>query len=507
MKVKNNPRRTAAFLLATLMLTMSLISACSSGSSPADSTESAETTVTEAVTTAEAITETTKPMPDLPECDFDGKEFTAITWSKADTLVQSDFYATELDGEPLNDALYMRNTAIEERYNLKLNVIEESRGRFQAAVTDPILAGEDAHSIVNGGISLVCGTLAPKAYVYDLYTLDWLNFDAKWWDRRCCDHLSIGGRLYLAMGDICTLDKSPTRSFLFNKKVAEDYDVGDLYGLARSGNWTLDAMHEMIAKVVTDVNGDGILDQHDRWGLMTEYINYYMLFLGSGELVAKKNENDIPYLTMNSERASDVLARSWEIMKDTNGVTFVAERWSSIAKSSIWLEHVIPMFMDDRALFYYTGIGNTYKHLREMETPFGIVPTPKYDEAQEGYYNGVVASWATCVTLPITNASADDTAFLLEALCCESTTTLIPAYFDIIFEGKAVRDEESIEMVDIILKSRTFDIGYLNNWGNVASLFTEVAKAESFDYASRYAASESAIQTAMEKDIEMYANR
>ena len=45
--------------------------------------------------------------------------------------------------------------------------------------------------------------------------------------------------------------------------------------------------------------------------------------------------------------------------------------------------------------------------------------------------------------------------------------TLTPAYYDITLQGKAVRDEESADMLDIIFASRIFDLGNMYQLGDV----------------------------------------
>ena len=42
--------------------------------------------------------------------------------------------------------------------------------------------------------------------------------------------------------------------------------------------------------------------------------------------------------------------------------------------------------MEDRAYFYGNSLSNIISNFREMESDFGIIPVPKYDEQQENYY-------------------------------------------------------------------------------------------------------------------------
>ena len=65
---------------------------------------------------------------------------------------------------------------------------------------------------------------------------------------------------------------------------------------------------------------------------------------------------------------------------------------------------------------------------------------------------------------------------MVEALAAESMYTLTPAYYDIALERKYMRDEESREMLDIILSSRIVDLDIIFNWGGSYSLFETITQ-------------------------------
>ncbi|MBQ8578278.1 MAG: hypothetical protein IJ449_10005, partial [Clostridia bacterium] len=95
--------------------------------------------------------------------------------------------------------------------------------------------------------------------------------------------------------------------------------------------------------------------------------------------------------------------------------------------------------------------------MRGMDTDFGIIPYPKYDEAQENYHTRVCYYFP--VVVPSTNADTDMTGYLLEILNYRSYHDVIPAYYDISLKTKGTRDEASAQMLDLIFSSRVIDIG------------------------------------------------
>ena len=114
------------------------------------------------------------------------------------------------------------------------------------------------------------------------------------------------------------------------------------------------------------------------------------------------------------------------------------------------------MFVNNKGLFLDT----TFKlitNLRDMDTDFGIIPYPKWDEAQKDYCSRVEGGDFPIV--PVTNKKLEMTGVLLEAMCAESAKHVIPAYYDKMLKGKVARDEESAEMLDIIFRNRIYDLG------------------------------------------------
>ena len=52
-----------------------------------------------------------------------------------------------------------------------------------------------------------------------------------------------------------------------------------------------------------------------------------------------------------------------------------------------------------------------------------------------------------------------------EALACESKYTVTGAYYDVNLKTKAARDEQSAAMLDIILDTRVYDLGWYYQFG------------------------------------------
>ena len=89
--------------------------------------------------------------------------------------------------------------------------------------------------------------------------------------------------------------------------------------------------------------------------------------------------------------------------------------------------------------------------LRGSSIDYGVVPTPKWDEAQEGYYSFMNPAAAI---IPVTNEDLDFTGMILEALCHETYETVMPAYYITAMQDKYMNSPDDQEMVGIITASR-----------------------------------------------------
>ena len=99
-----------------------------------------------------AETEITDSLPD--NLDFSGAELTLLVrGEQPGSGTAYEFWADEEDGDLINDSVYRRNRAVEERLNLKLKVIPgpnwQDYARALTMIRASVLAGDQAYT-VNG---------------------------------------------------------------------------------------------------------------------------------------------------------------------------------------------------------------------------------------------------------------------------------------------------------------------------------------------------------------------
>jgi hypothetical protein len=484
-------KKTISILLLCAMLCSAV--GCASGS---EDSESTETTAAETVSAEETVaeeTETERLTADLPERDFEGYTFVGATKGTSSAHWTSrDFYAEELTGEAINDAVYNRNLAVCDRYNFKMEEYGAESGEPVSDAEKAVTAGEDTYDVILAGATI--NSMITKGMLYDLYNVPYMDLSQPWYDQNANSSLSIANKLYVSCGDLNIMDNDATWSILFNKRLAEDLGLGNFYDMVKEGTWTQDVLLSAMEAACIDLNGDGVRDSNDQWGNVGESFDVMAYMIGAGARCFTKDENDMPVLAVDSERYVDAYSKANAINGNANlCLTAVATNWD-------W-DLLDGVFTEGRCLFSYVGL-NRVTLFRNMEDDFGILPTPKYDEAQENYYNTVSCWSANFFAIPVTASNIERTGIILEALSAESKYTLTPAYYDVTLKTKAARDEESSEMLDIIFNSRVFELANFYEWGGIFDVPGTQSENGNDDIASAVKKVTKVVEKTMQKTID-----
>lgn len=428
---------TASILCALLLVS------CGAGETATDDTTPYET----ANTTAEAA-------PAVPIRDLGGKTFTFYVRYEEDGFDWnvSDFCSDGEDGEPVNDAVYRRNRLIEEKYNCKIAQVKSGSGQGAANLRSSITAGDGAYDgTLMSGYALV--SLGLEGLLTDLTTFPELDLTQYYWNPKLCDELSLGGKLWYAMGDLSATDNRAVRCLYFNKDLFAKYGLEDPYAHVKSGNWTLDRFFRMVSEGLADLDGDGQYTNDDQWGLLVQPTIGQNIYYASGSRIVNKDSNDHLVVSIGTESALGLMQDIADKIKSEKSAINISNDYKTM----------IPLFAEGHGLFY-SEVSLFIERFRQYEFNVGMLPMPKYDENQADYCQYADGNCLNFASIPIDSSTQDDTALLLEALSEASVDTLTKAYYDICVTGKSVRDDESVEMLDIIFRNYTID--YADLLGN-----------------------------------------
>ncbi|MHC1693912.1 MAG: hypothetical protein AB9835_01255 [Eubacteriales bacterium] len=453
---------------------------------------------TEQPTTSVQETTQSRIVPDLPEKDFDGYNFRILSKGQSNVHWKSrDLYAEEQTGEVINDAVYQRNAAVMDKYNFKITEVPAEDPL--AAAKKSILAQSDEFDMLCGSIQMAA-SLSAEGFVYELNSVPYMDLSKPWYDQNANSQLSVMNKLFVTVGDMLVMDNDATLVVLFNKKLAKDLNLPNFYDAVNSGEWTIDMFHDSIKATAKDLNGDGLMGAEDQWGLESEAINTTALAHGAGARVVSKDENDLPILTINTDRFLNAFNKAMEFQADYNITMYVSKFEGKFA--DVWSECMDKTFYESRSLFNFAGLQRVTL-FRSMETDFGILPIPKFDKEQKDYYSTVNAWCSNSISIPITVTDIERTGIIIEALSAESMYVLTPAYYDVAITTKSARDTESVAMLDIIFANRVFDLGQIYNWGDMQGLVDSLTNSGKTDIASGIEKRTATFDKALSKYIEV----
>ena len=440
-------------LMASWMLAATL-SSCATGNQNNDDTEAKTQTN---VTTEEDTRETL----DIPDTRYDGTDFCLMVrggsgaWST--TEVFSDSKTANSDN--ISYAVFERNDLIFQKYGV---TITEFRSETQHTdITNEIAAPTGDFMAVVSDIRSSAG-FATSGYLWNLNSdaIEYLDFSKSWWDTKMAEGLTIDNRLYFATGDIMTLDNDATFAIMFNKLLATESRLPNLYELVDNGQWTMDKLYEFEQTSVRDMDGDGSLAyDSDVCGFAYTQDNPSALLFGGGITLAKKDENDIPYYELNIERAQDIIEKGKQLLSKDYTVNMNETGLDDVEESGK------KCFGENHALFFGECL-QCVTRVRGYDVDFGILPFPKFNAEQDNYHS-MMHNIASVVSIPKSIGEADliMVESMLEAMAYHAIDTITKQYYEINLKTKGAKDVESGPMIDTILANRACDLVYYFGWG------------------------------------------
>jgi hypothetical protein len=305
----------------------------------------------------------------------------------------------------------------------------------------------------------VVSQITADNFVADANKLENIDLKNPWWDSFALASMSICGKQFFLYGDFTIADKEYATAIFLNREMQKNYGLPDYYQMVREGVWTTDKMLESMKAVTVDLDGDGKWTKADQFGHVTNVYSMMQVFYGAGETIVRKDSDDMPYFSVGSEGYINAFYRMCEFM-NTDATTFDAMSNGS---------HQDDMFSEGKGLFdssLLAAMRAPQGAQRSMEYDFGILPPPKLDEKQANYYSYCDGSTPCIAILNHDDARTGRSAAVLEALNAKSSEEVQQKYMEYALPLKYFRDEESFEMLEIILKNRIFDIAASYGWGN-----------------------------------------
>ena len=483
--------QAVSFLLFAAVLAASLFS-CAEKPVPGTDTlppSASDTAAPETLVTA-----------DLPDLDLDGYLYSVAHWFLAgwECRRNIDVYAEALNGEPINDAVYHRNSLLTEKYDFEIEYNDVTEGELYNKVRQFVSTGDDVYDVVYVLLAETPNLSTGGCFLDFETSFDYCDYDKPYWDANVRKELSFADHTYLMASSYNVHDEDATTALAFNKQIAADENLPNVYEIVNAGNWTFENLHKLMTSFDGDVNGDQKMNHEDDvFGFLGGNDVTTTFFYGGGGRLTEKDEYDYPVYVFETEENYDIFSSVLDIMYDP---MFLNHHMIG-NENDVYFRQ---MFIDGHGLFYWMRMDDARAMRGEEAINFGILPIPKYDETQKNYQSLLSRHTSGLMSVLTCEQNPETVGFIMEAMAAASYYDLTRAYYDVTLKTKATRDDESQDMLDLIFAHRVIDIGDIFNFGGFADTLLSYPRTNpgKYNISSTFESQKSKIESAMDKFYE-----
>lgn len=399
-----------------------------------------------------------------PSIDLKDKEIVIL--SRDSTWTNDEIGVEGFNADPINDAIHQRNINVEKLINVTLKNIPVVSGSNQDeqeySVHNEIKKtfGPDCPYHIMASTAYTCFQNTGSGYYQNLLEVGHLDLTQDYWSPEYNKQASIGNAQYFITGAASLSLRRFIFVTFFNKTLAESYKLENLYEVVNDGRWTIDYQAEITANMYENRDSVSGASEGDMFGFVTDGYIFVDPYIASCEVqILKKDEENFFTVDPNTEKMDAMLKKLNRLYYGT-GSTWVYGHMDNYGQHDLILNKFAA---SETTMITQRLIACESDILKNMDSPYGIIPIPKFDDSQKEYYSlahdlftvfGIVCS-------DITANMLDDLGAVLEAMAIESKRVVTPAYFEVALKGKYSKDPQSWDMLDKIVNNLKIDGGLL----------------------------------------------
>ena len=192
----------------------------------------------------------------IPKEDFGGREFVIATTDEAftDSVENSGI---------IGQALFNRNRAIEEKFNIKIKAVPVKDTLLQTQLQSPQNPG--AFDLIYAPMDTisVCGT---NGLLMNIYSVPFFGVEKEYTGGNITKALSQNDTAFGVYGN-ATYDDRNMWCVFYNKDILQELGYTDIYSLVDNGVWTWEKLLEISNEAVSDLDGNKKMSKKkDRYG-------------------------------------------------------------------------------------------------------------------------------------------------------------------------------------------------------------------------------------------------
>ncbi len=390
----------------------------------------------------------------LEGLNFEGDDIVFVFAEGVNGFTSRSIDVDEESADSVDKKIYERNLEVEQMLNVDIVSYQASDSitGLQGAINSSLSAQSGEYDVIAGYQYYDIG-LATQGYLIDLNTLgtgDYadaghLRLDADYWSTNYNNSISYNGSSYWITGDLalrylggmyCTY----VNETIYKEKLEEKY--GNIYEIAKSGQWTLDKLNEMANLCYEDLGAEGT-DEEDVLGYAWEENDPIDgLAFASNIKFSQAYADGSMQIALNSAQTITFVEKLEKLLTSEYSCK-VADGDSAT---------VMTLFASGSVAFTVNKIFQAETYLREMEDNYYIIPAPKLNADQANYVTGI-HDGCTIFAIPMDAPNVAASAATLEAMAAESLRIVTPEYYDSSLKFKYTRDDAAAEMIDLIRAS------------------------------------------------------
>lgn len=433
--------KLTALILAYLILGLPMYSC--SDNSDAETKPVSESSSESSSDSAEEVTDpdATHYYNDFDAVDYGGWKMNIATGSSGGMgYCFASILVEDLTGDVFNDAIYNRQTAVQDKYNVK--IVEHYDLDVSDSLTKSVSANTAdyafGYQIFTDEIGLFCNNVCIG--VSDMPVFD---LTQPWWDQGAIEDLSIGGKMYYGFSDMGFGHYDSNMLLYYNGVLLDNNQLESPYDLYKEGKWTMDVMHEMMQKVSNDENGDGKMKAgEDIFGFVGRVGKYMPMLAASGlDIISWDDSTQTVEFDVTSDDVMAIGQKTGEIFLDKS----IALPEDGESRN---------MFKAGDALFYCHLLGE-FRNLRDQEDDYGIINWPTLRENMTGRMYTVNPE---CYFIPADCPDTERLATLIDAMNMYTYDYVIDDYVEKAVIGKGARDQQSAEIIREHFYMRAYDL-------------------------------------------------
>jgi len=404
----------------------------------------------------------------------------------------SEIDVDEITDDTFRDAVYYRNTTVEERLGVTITQVAQP----SASSSERNAWLQNLRNAVNTKtLDFDCATiyasqgspLALEGCFYNVLNMETLDLEKPWWNQDMVKDLTLFDAMFFLGGNLTISQVKQSKMIFYNKDIFKEYyPTNDIYETVTDYQWTIDELYNLSSPIWVDKNSSGVADDGDivgftGWGASAAQNDTWQAAMGLQ--IITKNDEGIPELSLYSDRAVTAFEKLVKLHLDNPGALAGVTDNTKYALGNV---------------LFAAGSVSEAEAYRDMGDTMGVLPYPMLD-AEQGRYGTYPQNSCSLLTVLSTIEPEREAMIghILELMSAESYRQTIPKYYEVCLKTKYSSDVGDAMMYDIILDSIRFDLGYVYGTKSIAGvngLFRDLTK----DFAQLYESNETSYQTALD---------